>query len=803
MNAEQVIVLRPGRNMVSLTVDPADRSITSIFTGRVVVYRYDSAGRYVPVREMEAGEGYFVLSETDQTGSALGPPVIRTERAVTAAGWMLVSAVFRPEDFSGPDDSPDGAVGGRAWTLSDTGYVETSILEPGKAYWVKADAAGRLTIGRDNTPGVVSNVSITGATASDTTFIHYTWTDGEDDLDKSMIEWRQNGVPIAIGNKVLPEEKQEGYPLEARILSFDGIGYGELKTQEFELQATDVVPPKVDGTNLSANYDPSQDILVDLSEELDPAKVVAANIELKKGNQQLSVIPSLEGRTLRIRSTKPYNSDLSLRLKKEMTDRSGNALDGNGDGTGGDDYTATLRTMAEPDNTPPTILQTNLTQSMAVKDTLEFLFSEPVDPNTINSNTIQVLLGTQKINGLVTYDEQAKKAYFKSDADLAFNTNYNVPLSSEIKDLAGNRLSATNRTFKTIPQTNFPPQFSHIPDQTTNEDTPKTVDLKTYLSDDNLSQVTVSASNNTNISVTIDGNKVATFTPALNWSRAEDIIFTATDPEYTARDTVKVTVNPVNDAPVADFDAPTSVEVANDRAMTANVSDVEDDQRLLEVRWQLISPVLGSQPWTEWTKEKTANFLWGQIETVQQKMQVRDTEGAVSEKTKSIQVTSDKTPPYVIRTNANEGFSIKNTIEIDVNEDLLSEENLRLEKQNGDLVSGQTSYSRSQKKLKFKPTSYLQQNSVYRIRIPPQITDLRSNQFDGNHDGVGGDAYVHEFRTEQINDVIPPKIVSSNLSNSAAVADTIKLYIPDNESLRRELVTANQIKVKVGGGESS
>jgi hypothetical protein len=96
---------------------------------------------------------------------------------------------------------------------------------------------------------------------------------------------------------------------------------------------------------------------------------------------------------------------------------------------------------------------------------------------------------------------------------------------------------------------------SDIPDQTVAEGlTFATINLDTYISDvDNLdSEISWSYSGNTELTVSIDVNRVATVTiPDVDWYGAETITFTATDPGLlTDNDPAVFTVTNVNDGPV-------------------------------------------------------------------------------------------------------------------------------------------------------------------------------------------------------------------------------------------------------------
>ncbi|MEZ5357585.1 MAG: tandem-95 repeat protein [Candidatus Zixiibacteriota bacterium] len=101
------------------------------------------------------------------------------------------------------------------------------------------------------------------------------------------------------------------------------------------------------------------------------------------------------------------------------------------------------------------------------------------------------------------------------------------------------------------------PVVSDIPDQTIDEGaTFTTINLDDFVSDvDNTdAEMTWTYSGNTELTVAIDGSRIATITiPNADWNGAETITFRATDPGLLfAEDAATFTVNAVNDAPVLD-----------------------------------------------------------------------------------------------------------------------------------------------------------------------------------------------------------------------------------------------------------
>jgi len=128
-----------------------------------------------------------------------------------------------------------------------------------------------------------------------------------------------------------------------------------------------------------------------------------------------------------------------------------------------------------------------------------------------------------------------------------------------------------------------PPVVTGIPDQTIAEGaTFATINLDDYVTDDSaVSQINWTYSGNTDLTVSIDGARVATLTiPNTDWNGAESIVFIATDLDLlTGEDTALFTVTAVNDAPVVTgIPDQTIAEGATFATINLDdfVSDVED-----------------------------------------------------------------------------------------------------------------------------------------------------------------------------------------------------------------------------------
>lgn len=120
----------------------------------------------------------------------------------------------------------------------------------------------------------------------------------------------------------------------------------------------------------------------------------------------------------------------------------------------------TQSTVTTVDITPPTVVASsanppNNSTGVSSVATAVITFSEPMDPNTINTNTFTLrITGGAAVAGSVTYNPTTRSAEFKSTAGLPNPANITATITTGAKDLAGNALAtAFNWSFTTADQT--------------------------------------------------------------------------------------------------------------------------------------------------------------------------------------------------------------------------------------------------------------------------------------------------------------------------------------------------------------
>ena len=121
-------------------------------------------------------------------------------------------------------------------------------------------------------------------------------------------------------------------------------------------------------------------------------------------------------------------------------------------------------TAVGADTTPPTITANNPANNapnIAIDTNVQVTFSEPMNNSTINSTTFRVNAGSD-IAGQIAYNSSNYTATFTPSAQLNYNTDYTVTVSTGAQDLAGNAITGTYTFFfSTISDMpNIPASFS-------------------------------------------------------------------------------------------------------------------------------------------------------------------------------------------------------------------------------------------------------------------------------------------------------------------------------------------------------
>jgi hypothetical protein len=181
-------------------------------------------------------------------------------------------------------------------------------------------------------------------------------------------------------------------------------------------------------------------INVAFSEAMDPLTISTASFTLKQGTTPVAGTVSYAGVTATFTpgATLSPLTAYTATVTTGAKDLAGNAL--------ATAISWSFTTGASPDTTAPTvsaIVPANAAIGVAINQTINATFSEPMDPLTINTTSLLLTgPGATAVIGTVGYTVLSKIATFTPSSSLTPNTLYTATITIGAKDLAGNPLGS-------------------------------------------------------------------------------------------------------------------------------------------------------------------------------------------------------------------------------------------------------------------------------------------------------------------------------------------------------------------------
>ena len=151
-----------GWNMVGLPLEVADASYQAVFADVQENSLFRFNGAYQQASTLEPGEGYWLKFSQGGTQTIEGADV-RSMSVSLTAGWNMVS---------GPSCAVERSTIGGSEILESTPfygfdgtYQQSTTLEQGEGYWIKASTAGQITLDCAATPPAAKALAQSGAKA--------------------------------------------------------------------------------------------------------------------------------------------------------------------------------------------------------------------------------------------------------------------------------------------------------------------------------------------------------------------------------------------------------------------------------------------------------------------------------------------------------------------------------------------------------------------------------------------------------------------------------------------------------------
>ncbi len=142
-----------GWNLVSLKVAPPDpRKVVLFPNAKSSAFWYLAGSGYIVSDSLRVGRGYWMKFSGPQLTPYSGDS-IAADSVTVRAGWNLIGSISGAVSVSGITQLPPGIVISPYFGYSG-GYFVAATLQPGKGYWVKVSADGKLVLhsGPEATP---------------------------------------------------------------------------------------------------------------------------------------------------------------------------------------------------------------------------------------------------------------------------------------------------------------------------------------------------------------------------------------------------------------------------------------------------------------------------------------------------------------------------------------------------------------------------------------------------------------------------------------------------------------------------
>jgi len=377
-----------------------------------------------------------------------------TQRAY--AGLLLAMFAISPSGEAFAYCTSAGTNTGYEWIdhISVGGFSNTSGVSSGYA-----DFTGQLI---DLVAGTNSLTLTPGFNGSSYTENWKIWIDFNNDAAFTADESVFSGASRSTlsGSITIPDTATSGTTRMRVTMQYSGtpqpcgsFTYGEVEDYTVILNTTDTTSPTVISRSpdtAAVDVALNSVVTVNFSEDIDPLTVNNSSISLNYAGLYVTGIVNASGNIATFTTDQPleYSTQYTATVYSGLLDLSGNPLL--------QDEVWSFTTAA-PDIIAPTISQAS-PQDGAVDVSNNFvvsaLFSEPMNPTTINASTFTINDGTSNISGSVVLNGNGKTAQFYPDQPFDYSTTYTATIAASAQDLAGNALqsdyswSFTSREFQ-------------------------------------------------------------------------------------------------------------------------------------------------------------------------------------------------------------------------------------------------------------------------------------------------------------------------------------------------------------------
>jgi hypothetical protein len=144
-----------GWNLVGLPLLVEDSYYLTLFPDAYQNTLYGYSGGYLMQTELSEGEGYWLNFSTEGSEILTGNTIQHVVISLSA-GWNLISGISNPIDINNIQDPDEIIINGTLYGFNNI-YESTTIIQPGKGYWVNSIQDGEVTLTSGATAKSISN----------------------------------------------------------------------------------------------------------------------------------------------------------------------------------------------------------------------------------------------------------------------------------------------------------------------------------------------------------------------------------------------------------------------------------------------------------------------------------------------------------------------------------------------------------------------------------------------------------------------------------------------------------------------
>ncbi len=137
--------LQSGWNLVGLPANPANRHYLSLYPQAIPNTLFGFNGAYQLEDSLQPGAGYWLRFAGNGSATITGAAIINATIEL-AEGWNLIAGISTPAALEQISDPQSIIVPGTLYGFSGS-YVPSDTIKPGAGYWLKANAAGQISLG--------------------------------------------------------------------------------------------------------------------------------------------------------------------------------------------------------------------------------------------------------------------------------------------------------------------------------------------------------------------------------------------------------------------------------------------------------------------------------------------------------------------------------------------------------------------------------------------------------------------------------------------------------------------------------